>query len=457
MAELILYWRGMAEVRHDLINCLSEKQFAIQQCRSLDEVLTITEETPPLAIIVDASAGEREASDRCIDLSTAAPLFKMQLMFISVQATKRTKLLQNNYRMFHPVDVPYRLDKIMARIEQIARGDFDLEKIEAEARLLEARRRFMSENADPAQLSRTLGGKYFSVANTPEDFDDNLLIPAHPSSEVLQGMLRTMNHKNPWLGCHSRRVAYLSSALANSMALGSSRDAMIRLGALMLNWGLRDQDSAVIHHDMFRDYNEDKIRELSSYYRDSSVAAEQKLKDPEVARTILAASELLLSKVPDSKELHENAYCILASELIDRSCWSTGFWNPFGAHSAIKRLREKQICFTNEKINRTLIRVLGEAGSWRVTVHNFFGFDGSGAVTKKSKGPNSRAVSLHELHPGMKLAEPLAAQDGKLILSADTELDEQTLYDLWALAAIRALHRPQIENDYFFPQESAHR
>lgn len=91
MAELILYWRGMAEVRHDLINCLSEKQFAIQQCRSLDEVLTITEETPPLAIIVDASAGEREASDRCIDLSTAAPLFKMQLMFISVQATRNAR------------------------------------------------------------------------------------------------------------------------------------------------------------------------------------------------------------------------------------------------------------------------------------------------------------------------------------------------------------------------------
>lgn len=450
MAGLILYWRGMAEVRQDLITNLTEKQFTIQQCRNLEEVLTFSEKADPMMIIVDASAGEREAADRTIDLSTTPPLFGLQVMFISVQATKRTKVLQSNYRMFHPVDIPYRLDKVLNRVDQISKGDFDPEKIAAEARQAEARRKFIKENADPAQLSRTLGGKYFSVASSPDDFDDDLLIPGHAARETIRGMLVTMNHKNPWLGSHSRRVAYLSSALANSLALGPERDSLIRISSLVLNWGLRDEDPKIIYSDLFRGFTEEDCRVLAGFYQESSKAALLKLKDAKVADTLLAASRLLLSEPSASEQVGEDAYCVLASELIDRSCWSTGYWNAFGAHAAIKQLRDQDICFKNQKINRTLIRVLGEAGSWRVTVSNFFGWDITG-TKKKPKDQKSRVISLHELYPGMRLAAPLAAHDGKLILDAETELDERTLYDLWALAAIRALQRPTIENDYFFP------
>ena len=452
MAGLILYWRGMAEVRHDLISKLTEQQFTIQQCRNLEEILNAVEKTVPMLIIVDASAGEREASDRTIDLSTTPGLFSLQVMFISVQATKRTKVLQSNYRLFHPVDVPYRLEKVISRIEQIANGEFDLEKVAAEARKVEARRKFIKEHSDPAQLTRTLGGKYFSVANEPEDFDDELLIPSHEARETVRGMLVTMKHKSDWLGSHCRRVAYLSSALCNSLAFGQERDANIRLGALVINWGLKDQPSQTLYTDLFRNPSEEHCQLLSGFYQESSKAAQLKLKDPRVAETLLAAAQMLKSEPLNcSTEVQEDAYCILASELIDRSCWSTGFWNPFGAHSAIKRLRDRQLCFKNEKINRTLIRVLGEAGSWRVTVNNFFGWDINNGGKKMPQDKKSRAISLHELYPGMKLAAPLATRDGKMILDSETELDERTLYDLWALAAIRALNRPMIENDYFFP------
>jgi len=48
-------------------------------------------------------------------------------------------------------------------------------------------------------------------------------------------------------------------------------------------------------------------------------------------------------------------------------------------------------------------------------------------------------IRLSELTPGMRLARPLATLDGKVILQADTLLDQETLFNLWQLCAVRAL------------------
>jgi hypothetical protein len=59
---------------------------------------------------------------------------------------------------------------------------------------------------------------------------------------------------------------------------------------------------------------------------------------------------------------------------------------------------------------------------------------------------NERRISMSELTPGMQLSRPIVAMDGKEILSSDIKLDEDLIWRLWQLSAIRPLNAPVIVN-----------
>ena len=86
MQDLIYYWRGSADVRVDILTELASRSFEVMQFRTLDEVLQAAVRNEPKLLIVDGTAGDREASDRTVELSTARQIFEWNLMFISTAA-----------------------------------------------------------------------------------------------------------------------------------------------------------------------------------------------------------------------------------------------------------------------------------------------------------------------------------------------------------------------------------
>ena len=66
------------------------------------------------------------------------------------------------------------------------------------------------------------------------------------------------------------------------------------------------------------------------------------------------------------------------------------------------------------------------------------------AEQKKPVAPGEQRVQLASLTPGMRLSQPLRSLDGKEILSPDLTLDEDLIWRLWQLAAIRPLYHPVV-------------
>jgi hypothetical protein len=57
---------------------------------------------------------------------------------------------------------------------------------------------------------------------------------------------------------------------------------------------------------------------------------------------------------------------------------------------------------------------------------------------------NETKITLDQLLPGMKLSQPLFAFDGKQLLEEDLTLDQDLIWRIWQLSALRPINAPVI-------------
>ena len=74
MSKTVYYWRGSAEVRQDLLRLLCGRGLEVVQKRTLEEILDDAPKEDPAVLLVDATGGEREASQRVLEIDTTPQL-----------------------------------------------------------------------------------------------------------------------------------------------------------------------------------------------------------------------------------------------------------------------------------------------------------------------------------------------------------------------------------------------
>ncbi|MCB0323473.1 MAG: hypothetical protein KDD69_07860 [Bdellovibrionales bacterium] len=521
MSQIVHYWRGSAEVRGDLIAGLAAKEFDVRQFRGLEELLDVFDQEPPVLLVVDASAGEREASQRVIELANTPKLYPVPILFVALQAEKRTDALEGSYVGVVPVSVPYRLDAVIAGAQYlIAHPDAAEEAIAAIASFrgglsesdsvndadqavlsstvsmidsadvspaqdpptplsaiapphgrkrhllpenTESIRRRMAEFPDPANLSGSNGGVAFALARDPADFYDAHLLPELVGDASIVSMLEALGRDDLWLATHAKRVAFVSSAISNALSFGSARDRSLRIAGLFLNWALRDRPLNLIRHDFVLNPSSTISEIIGESYLQSAAFVEERCGDKRAAEVIRTVSVMLRTDSLDvPRDLQQDAQALLGVELSSRSCWGLGFWDPYGVYRAIRYFRAPDSIIQDEMVKHALAKVLGEAVTIHVTVGNYFVSHlddtepevavyrrNSEADSERSvalvtarlarEGRKKRSIPIAELAPGMLLAGPVIALDGRIILNANVVLSEDIVLDLWQLAAIRAL------------------
>ena len=312
------------------------------------------------------------------------------------------------------------------------------------------------KDIDPAMLSTSYGGHVLTSAGDLAHLDDRVLIPNHPNREVLEKTLSRMTSADEWLGMHARRVAFIGGAITNSLALGTERDLNVRTSGLILNWGLMSGRPATTHADLFKFHEIDDINAIVDGLRVSAELINERLKDDTAARTISTIADLLGDNtVKESGDVLEDAKSVLAIEAIDRLCWMNGSFDSFGAYRSIRHLRNGAPFRVSEDVLHGLLRVLGEGVSQHVTVDSAFGSEPADRLEEEEKAraalreakklANEKAqfhVELPDLKPGMRLARPLLSRDGRVVLPANTEIDDDIIFRLWQLSAIRPLQSP---------------
>ena len=319
----------------------------------------------------------------------------------------------------------------------------------------------LRKNPDPTNLSNSYGGEAFSLATQSSDFIDTLLFPqANVDQEKLKGVLEEISAADRWAATHARRVAFVASAIANSLGFSRERDEAIRTAALLFSLSWKDGSLGSMRLDMFRDQPEAAVQALGDGMKRSGALVRKTFGHERAARLLEIGASILQRQTPvGAADLVRDAQCVLLVELADRSCWNSGFWYPFGAYRTIRYLRSENTMFTDRPLAAAMSRVLGESVTSHVTVGNAFVSsleDEMATPTRKGSGREAReiapgvierngretrilTVQITDLLPGMRLAQPLKALDGRLILDAQIRIDEEIVLQLWQLAAVRAL------------------
>lgn len=475
-----LYIRGSGDVRSDLLSAIENQGYAPCVLSSVDEALNIARISAPKIVIVDASGGSAESSQRLIELSSANELHSVPVMFIAVHAKHRSNITAKPFSSFIAIDVPYQIASVLQQLAEVyppaksaaaavvappeqipappetaevpaeehkSKTDSDRRRIMLSRRLGASAYSHTLSELNPFTLNGTFGGPVLADAKDPSYFNDQHLISGQKNPEPILEALKEISKHDRWLGVHSRRVAFLSGALGS--ALGLRNESNLLLPGLLLGWGFSVSRQSAPTFDIFLAETDTMLDILYDVYLRSSELVRTKIEDRESANIIAAIAELLRSRNLDSAE---EAECILLSELADHACWAQGRFDAYGAHRCIRKLAQQSPLKCSGPLLRGLGRILVEATNLASTgdppppnENELTSRERAALAEAVNEGKEARASAAHHvvefenLEPGMVLAGPLVTRDGKVLLRTRTTLNEQLIFRLWQLATIRSI------------------
>ncbi|MCB0323729.1 MAG: hypothetical protein KDD69_09160 [Bdellovibrionales bacterium] len=453
MSRDILYLRGRSEEHAELVRILRDRRFDVHVLRYIEEVERRVAKRRPAALIVDASSGEAEVSERLFDLTEARSLYDIPLVFIGKQVVEHSRALLKRYARLIPVNYPFRPEAILEQFGvAVQPSEGGVPQPEGERRRAEGA---LIEKPDPARLKHSLGGKVLAEGRYVEDFDDELLLPQHSERESIRKALDAITKANLWLGAHARRSAFVASAVTTNTGGTPADDAAVRAASLVLNWGLARGTMREFTADLLGNQSDELKRRVSDGFKMTADFAAERLKDERAAEIVRAVAELLRS--PSSTvptEVRSSAECVLLTEAADRACWKSQRFEIMGAHRVLRSMRSTPL-LTDKKVLEAMSRVLGEAVLLQDPTLRPYGK----SMTIEEKvhkrrlleqakddartlfgATATRKVQLFDLVPGMRLAEPLVALDGQVILAANTVIDLDMMMRVLQLAAVRPMH-----------------
>ncbi len=497
MPVTIYFWNSATASSEKLVYALRAADSEVIRLSELDDLLERCERKRPHLIITDASADEREASQRLIELANTPKLYSIPQVFIAKDAGKIVDVLKGSFQKVTPIDTPYDVESLIESASSLLGSKSKLLAVslteiesstdpsqdassESKERLVEEEvvqrkpRKVVADNTetivrriagylDPQNLENSYGGLTFALAREVSQFSDTHLFPAGMSVLPLQDFVSRQTSEDPEVGLHIRRLAFATSAIASSLGLSRERNSLLRASAALLHFKLREKANSLRRHDFYLDKSTTVQQEVSKSFLETAGFLRSNLNDTAIADRIECSAALLAgTETTSNSAVREDAEILLGVELALRSCWGRGYWDPSGVYRVLKAQRQGSAFISDKKVCFALAKLLGEAVTKHVTVGNIFvhHFDeldpspektqpitsssarsASSDISSSEMTPGSaiQALSLSDLTPGRTLARPVYAVDGRLVLAAQTVLTEELILDLWELAAKRAL------------------
>lgn len=480
MAQLeLVYWKGSGAVHSDLVQAIKKVGYNLTVVNDIEDVASRPERNLPKLIVVDASAGEGEASQRIIEVTAVSQKFKdIPLVFISYHATKRAAVLKKAFVKLVPVDVPFSLEELLKQLlcicplqgeissqDQTSSTVCKFQHTDVASQASEATQ--VADNAisgtvsnkphliscDEESLNQGNGGEVFALVERPSQVNDKVLLGEHPNLARIQSALNSMTAKHATAGAHARRVAVLASVISRKMGLLGDRQRSIKIAGLLLNWGLFEINPRLVSYDLLLSKDLAKHEIIANAFLDSARYVRDNIKDDFAADTIEIVSKLVLHSEVEHDDSLLGAQCALVTELTERATWSLNKWSSDGAYRALRKLSDAKIYSVPPKLTTQLSRSLSEASSLRVvtsTLHvaqdeNEFKkvYEAKQEAAETFKDKVKASIKVSSLQSGMKLAEPLVSVSGKLLLKANVSLTEEILESLWRTSVMTPV-RPEI-------------
>ena len=126
-------------------------------------------------------------------------------------------------------------------------------------------------------------------------------------------------------------------------------------------------------------------------------------------------------------------------------------WSPRAAHQLLRKFKATEIPEIHPMVLACLTKFLSEAVSQNRPAYLVSKKHREDPALKAERqqpiASNEHRVTVDQLTPGMKLSRALKSHDGKEVLASDMELDQDLIWRLWQLSAVRPLNSAVVESD----------
>jgi hypothetical protein len=284
-------------------------------------------------------------------------------------------------------------------------------------------------------------------ASQIDDLRDIAYLPVNQRvKEISESLNQAAGKKG---AVHLHRLAAVSSRILEALSLDAAMLESARNAALLFSWSFIENPQLFTVDYLLE--GRSKIRQhFAELVSKSSekITAELGLKNEQ--KIVHTISRLIGDEYRVGDQSHDLiSSTIMTSDLVDRVCWANGHWDPHGVHQLMHRFSGGEVPDIHPHVLAITLKSLCEA------------LEGMGSSLLRARAfaqnpalehlilPDevTKAVSAHEkkmllskLLPGMKTSRPVLTFDGRTIVSRNTLLDEDLIWRLWQIAAVRPLN-----------------
>ncbi len=284
-------------------------------------------------------------------------------------------------------------------------------------------------------------------ANQLEDLEK---FPYLPRNQRVNAICKTLGQVAGKSGMtHLHRTAAVSSRILDALQIKGDMLESARIAAVLFSWGFSERPEFFTIDYLLADRREIRQQFADLIFKSSEmIQAELGLKnEQQIVHTIsrLLGDDYRVGDQP----CDIISSTIMTSDLVDRVCWANGHWDPRGVHLLMHRFSGGEVPDIHPQVLAITLKSLCEAlegmGAKLLRARAFAKNPVLEAQIKSKEvsyaaAHNEQHVLLSRLLPGMKTSRPVLTFDGRTIVSRNTLLDEDLIWRLWQIAALRPLN-----------------
>jgi hypothetical protein len=288
-------------------------------------------------------------------------------------------------------------------------------------------------------LGRSLGGREYPKYHHGKLVNLPRLGRLEPHFQARSELL------GPWTISHLARTAYVVEQLAIALHFPSQDSTLAWQAAYLLGIGLQPGQREILRIDYSRTKGDSTRKDLCSRLKDSAMQVGVEIQQPELSGFIaLIARQVGHEEIANEEPRSKLASLLVACELADRVIFQSGFWSPRAAYYLMRKFKSGSCNDIHPLMLAVVMKYVSEALAASPPSFLLTKSVRENPALQAEAGEPIREgetkVPLDSLAPGMRLSRPLKAFDGRQILSEDLVLDEDLIFRIWQLAAVRPLN-----------------
>ncbi len=254
-----------------------------------------------------------------------------------------------------------------------------------------------------------------------------------------------------WGKGHVLRVGFVADNILEALSIPSSILDDARSAARLLNLAVVERNQNYLRKEFVGRGSLLVKKELCSWLKDSALQLATLHRQPGISAVVATVARM----IGREEHLRDDptiiaASAILAAEILDRTCFQSGHWNPRAAHALLRRIATGKFRDLHPGALCALAKIISEALSSTAPAHLISrSMRNDAELLSRAQHNKDQIVAIHEtkvsldqLVPGMRLSQPLFAFDGRQLLEENLTLDQDLIWRIWQLSALRPINSP---------------